>query len=147
MLLHLHLVHVKQHQDLFQSGDELPTTYFPLTAVVSLVVVLSNGVTIEAAMVGRDGVVSAASPLDGKMAVNRGVVQLGGEILVCPAQELKARHGKAKLFPDFPAPVIRNADAERELVMMRWACPHRQNSGERRSPTSATPAPRIGGHG
>ena len=61
LLLHLHLVHVKQHQDLFQSGDELPTTYFPLNAVVLLVVVLSNGVTIEAAMVGRDGVVSAAS--------------------------------------------------------------------------------------
>jgi putative SOS response-associated peptidase YedK len=27
------------------------------------------------------------------------------------------------VFPDYPAPVIRNAGAERELVMMRWGMP------------------------
>jgi putative SOS response-associated peptidase YedK len=26
------------------------------------------------------------------------------------------------VFPDFPAPVVRNVGAERELAMMRWAC-------------------------
>jgi putative SOS response-associated peptidase YedK len=26
------------------------------------------------------------------------------------------------VFPDYPAPVVRNAGAERELTMMRWAC-------------------------
>jgi putative SOS response-associated peptidase YedK len=29
------------------------------------------------------------------------------------------------VFPDYPAPVVRNAGTERELVLMRWACPHR----------------------
>ncbi len=24
------------------------------------------------------------------------------------------------VFPDYPAPVVRNADVERELIMMRW---------------------------
>src|SRR5271169_5524802 len=27
------------------------------------------------------------------------------------------------VFPDYPAPVVRNADADREMVMMRWGMP------------------------
>src|SRR4051812_46927954 len=72
---------VKQHQILFEPGDKLHTTYFPLTAIVSLVVLLSKGESVEAAMVGRDGVVSATAALNGKLAVNRGVIQLAGEII------------------------------------------------------------------
>jgi hypothetical protein len=41
-------------------------------------------------MVGRDGVVSATAALDGKLAMNRGVTQLGGKVMVCNANELKA---------------------------------------------------------
>jgi putative SOS response-associated peptidase YedK len=28
------------------------------------------------------------------------------------------------VFPDFPAPVVRNVGADRELTMMRWGSPH-----------------------
>ena len=35
------------------------------------------------------------------------------------------------VFPDYPAPVVRNAGAERELTMMRWGIP---------------PPPRAGGY-
>jgi CRP-like cAMP-binding protein len=90
LLPHLKLVPVKQHDILFEVGDKLPVSYFPLSAVVSLVVALHNGVTIEAAMVGRDGVLSASSALNGKKAFNRGVVQLGGDVMVCSAKNLKA---------------------------------------------------------
>jgi hypothetical protein len=48
-------------------------------------------------MVGRDGVVSATAALDGKMAVNRGVVQLAGEILSCDSNELKIAAKKMTL--------------------------------------------------
>jgi putative SOS response-associated peptidase YedK len=27
------------------------------------------------------------------------------------------------VFPDYPAPVVRNSNAERELTMMRWGMP------------------------
>jgi putative SOS response-associated peptidase YedK len=33
------------------------------------------------------------------------------------------------VFPDYPAPVIRNADAEREMVMMRWGMPPPPRAG------------------
>jgi putative SOS response-associated peptidase YedK len=32
-------------------------------------------------------------------------------------------------FPDYPAPVIRNAGDERELVMMRWGIPPPPRTG------------------
>jgi CRP-like cAMP-binding protein len=86
---HLKLLEVKQHQILFEPGDKVNTTYFPLTAIVSLVVLLSKGESVEAAMVGRDGVVSATAALDGKLAVNRGVIQLAGKLLACDSNELK----------------------------------------------------------
>jgi putative SOS response-associated peptidase YedK len=44
------------------------------------------------------------------------------------------------VFPDYPAPVIRKARAERELTMMRWGTPAP-------SPTSAIHLRRIGGVG
>src|SRR4051812_13074258 len=87
---HLKLIQVKQHEVLFEAGAEVHTSYFPLTAIVSLVVGLSDGETVEAAMVGCDGVVSASSALDGKISLSRGVVQLAGEVLTCEASALKA---------------------------------------------------------
>src|SRR4051812_44631122 len=87
---HLKFIAVKQHHILFDTGDTLHTTYFPLTAIVSLVVLLSTGESVEAAMVGRDGVISATAALDGRLAVNRGVVQLAGEVMACNSNELKA---------------------------------------------------------
>src|ERR1700688_3422891 len=33
------------------------------------------------------------------------------------------------VFPDYPAPVIRNAGAERELTMMRWGMPPPPRAG------------------
>ncbi|MGY2906986.1 putative SOS response-associated peptidase YedK [Bradyrhizobium sp. URHC0002] len=36
------------------------------------------------------------------------------------------------VFPDYPAPVVRNAGADRELVLMRWACRRRRGPAGRR---------------
>ena len=42
------------------------------------------------------------------------------------------------VFPDYPAPVIRNTGTGRELTMMRWGMPPPPCTGGRRSPTSGT---------
>jgi hypothetical protein len=51
------------------------------------------------------------------------------------------------VFPDYPAPVVRNAGSDRELVMMRWGCRLPRARAGRPSPTSAIHHHRIGGHG
>ena len=48
-------VHLRSKQVLFNSGDTIDKVYFPTGAIVSLVVGLSSGETVEGAMVGRDG--------------------------------------------------------------------------------------------
>jgi CRP-like cAMP-binding protein len=54
-----------------------------------MVVCLSSGETIEAAMVGKDGVVGASAALGANIPVNRGIVQLAGPAMTCKVDELK----------------------------------------------------------
>lgn len=63
---HLKSIELSQQTVLYEAGATVETVYFPTTAVISLVVALSTGEMIEAAMVGRDGVVGAAAALDGR---------------------------------------------------------------------------------
>lgn len=60
----LKLVDLEQEQVLFEAGDNIDATYFPTSAVISIVVTLSTGQVVEAAMVGRDGVIGASAALD-----------------------------------------------------------------------------------
>ena len=119
LLPHLKLMHVKQHQLLFEPGGKILTTYFPLTAIVSLVVLLSGGQSVEAAMVGRDGVVSATAALDGQLAVNRGVVQLAGDLLACDSNLLKAA---AKQSDTLMSLLLRHEQALFSQVQQSAAC-------------------------
>jgi CRP-like cAMP-binding protein len=87
---HLKLARFDQHHVLFEAEQRIRHVYFPTGAVVSLVVTLTTGEMVEAAMVGRDGVVGASAALDGKIALSRGIIQLGGEIAVCDIDALKS---------------------------------------------------------
>ncbi|MGA2996214.1 Crp/Fnr family transcriptional regulator [Bradyrhizobium sp.] len=87
---HLKVVTFAQHSTLFEANQKIKHVYFPTSAVVSLVVSLSTGEMIETAMIGADGVVGASAALDGKIALSRGIVRLGGEIVVCGIEALKS---------------------------------------------------------
>jgi len=86
---HLKPIDLQQQKVLYEAGDTVNAVYFPYTAVVSLVVTLSTGEMIEAAMVGRDGVVAASAAMDGKISLCRAIVQIGGNGSTCPADTLK----------------------------------------------------------
>jgi hypothetical protein len=51
------------------------------------------------------------------------------------------------VFPDYPAPVIRNSGEAQEMVLMSGACRLRRGTVVRQSPTSATPRRRTGAAG
>jgi CRP-like cAMP-binding protein len=86
---HLKPVTLEQHTVLFNPGDSVNAVYFPTDAIVSLVVTLSTGEMIEAAMVGRDGVVGASAALNGRISLSRAIVQLGGLGLQCGVEVVK----------------------------------------------------------
>lgn len=75
---------------LYDVRDEVTHIYFAHDAVVSLTVPLSTGEVIETAMVGRDGVIGATAALNGRVSLNRAIVQVGGTCLSCPVETFKA---------------------------------------------------------
>jgi CRP-like cAMP-binding protein len=63
---------------LMEAGETIERVYFPHEGIVSVVVGLAGGETVEAAMVGRDSIVGGSASLDGKVALNKAIVQIGG---------------------------------------------------------------------
>ncbi len=78
LLPHLRAIDLPQEMVLFEAGDTISRVFFPYAGVVSLVVELTSGETIEAAMIGREGVVGGLSALDSKISISRAVVQIAG---------------------------------------------------------------------
>ena len=81
---------LKQHDLAFDVHSTIETVYFPFDAVISLVVTLASGETIETAMVGHDGAVGASAVLNGPVSINKGVVQLSGGCEQCAVNDLRA---------------------------------------------------------
>ena len=82
-------VELQQGTVLYDVGDKIASVYFPWNCVVSMVVGLSTGELVEAAMVGRDGVVGALAALDGKVSLTRAIVQVGGRSAMCDVDAFK----------------------------------------------------------
>ena len=109
----------EQHHILFEADQQIRHVYFPTGAVVSLVITLSTGETVEAAMVGHDGVVGASAALDGKVSLRRGIIQLGGEIVVCDIDALKST---ALQSPKFLSLLIRHEQTVYAQAQQSAAC-------------------------
>jgi CRP-like cAMP-binding protein len=116
---HLKLTELKQADVLFEAGDTINHVYFPAGAVISLVLVLSGGETVETAMVGKDGMVGASAALDGRTATIRAIVQLAGSTLICDAGALK---GAALQSVTLLSSLIRHEQTLMAQVQQSAAC-------------------------
>lgn len=142
-LLHASLkpVVLDQHMVLFDQGDAVKSVYFPIDAIISLVVTLSTGEMIEAAMVGHDGVVGASAALDGKISLSRAIVQISGRGLACGIEALRGaalqnetllslliRHEQT-LYAQAQQSAACNATHQVEARLCRWMLRARDLSG------------------
>src|SRR6195952_2027347 len=116
---HLKPVHLKSKQILVEAGGQIKAVYFPTGAVVSLVIDLASGATVEAAMVGRDGVIGASSALDGNISLCRAIVQLEGSSLMC---EVGALRGTALQSHTFLSTLIRHEQTLFAQAQQSTAC-------------------------
>ena len=112
-------VHLKSKQILFEAGGHVKAVYFPTGAVISLVIGLSSGATVEGAMVGRDGVVGASPALDSKISLSRAIVQLEGSSLMC---EVGALRGTALQSHTFLSTLIRHEQTLFAQAQQSTAC-------------------------
>ena len=74
---------------LITNGEPLTRVWFPHSGVISLVISLAGGETIEAAMVGRDSVFGASAALDGAISISDAIVQLSGTASVLDVARLR----------------------------------------------------------
>ena len=138
---HLKPAHLAQQKVLFESGDTIDHVYFPSGAIISLVVTLSTGEAIEAAMVGKDGVVGASAALDGKISLSRAIVQMAGDAVTCelgmlreaaiqsrPLLSLLIRHEQT-VYAQAQQSAACNATHHVEARMARWMLRARDLSG------------------
>jgi len=116
---HFSLVEYKHGQILGEPGEPVTTVHFPHTGIISLVVVLTTGETIETAMIGRDGALHAAPALDGKVSLNTAIIQLPGHGSSIPAQRLSEA---ADEFRDLRALLIRHEQALFAQAQQSGAC-------------------------
>ncbi|HEY8334462.1 MAG TPA: Crp/Fnr family transcriptional regulator [Tardiphaga sp.] len=74
---------------LLEAGDEFDHVWFPHSGMISLLVVLSDGKSIETATVGREGVVGAMSGLGLYKSLVRAVVQLPMGVSWIPSAQFR----------------------------------------------------------
>ena len=80
-------------QVLHESGDLLDFAYFPETGMVSIVLPLEDGGTIEVGTVGSEGMLPIALVFGDTVANSEAMVQLEGSALRMPAGILRQRLG------------------------------------------------------
>jgi CRP-like cAMP-binding protein len=73
-------------ETLYESGSHLRHVYFPVSGVVSLLIVTEDGGSAEIAVIGNDGCVGIALLLGGETTLDRAVVQIAGHAYRLPAE-------------------------------------------------------------
>ena len=95
---HLRTVELVQGDILVQSGQPYITAFFPHGGVISLIVELSEGNTVEVAMIGRDSLFGASAAIDGGIALTTAVIQLPGLASTVDLVTLQAASDKSVSF-------------------------------------------------
>src|SRR5215213_7247263 len=129
---HLKPVDLRFGDTVAETDQAIDKVYFPHSGVISLVVALDVGDTIETAMVGRDGVVNGTAALDGSGTLKRGLVQVHGtasapspDALRSLADEFEPPSGmlirhEQVLFAQAQQSAACNASHTVEARMCRW---------------------------
>lgn len=129
---HLQTMNLVQEAVLVAAGDRLTQAIFPHSGVISLVVSLSGGETVEVAMIGRDSVFGGAAALDGGVSLTDATIQHAGTASTLEIERLRIianqsiafrttliRHEQA-LFAQAQQSAACNATHSAEARFARW---------------------------
>ena len=106
-------------EQLFDAGETIESVYFPLTGMVSLVIVLENGPMIEAMTVGKEGFVGLPLLSDVSTARYRGICQIEGSFLVVNAKTFMS---VLDTLPDLTRRLRRYSQFANDVVSQSAAC-------------------------
>jgi CRP-like cAMP-binding protein len=86
---HLQYVQLSAGDVLVEVGERIDRAYFLHSGIVSFVVGLADGETVEVGMMGREGAVGTAAALAGDTALNTAVMRLAGSASVVDGDRLR----------------------------------------------------------
>lgn len=93
---HIKKYDLKLGQVIYESGEKLKYTYFPINAIISLIFVAENGASTEIAIVGHEGMVGVPVFMGGDSTSSRGVVQSAGQCYAINSKALKTEFENSK---------------------------------------------------
>jgi CRP-like cAMP-binding protein len=126
---------------LFEPLQPITHVYFPLTGIVSLMVVGGDGAAIEAATIGNEGVVGLGGLLAGDVSFSRQIVRLGGQaVRIARAPFLSAANQSHRMRGLLAA----HADAFTGQLMQSVACNAHHDAEQRLARWLLTVADRSG---
>jgi CRP-like cAMP-binding protein len=85
----LTFVDLRHHDMIYPPGAEVAYAYFPLSAVMSVIATDSDGRGVEAASVGREGIVGLAGALGASSTIGEVINQVSGSALRIPIDPLR----------------------------------------------------------
>ena len=100
---HLTLVHLAAGEALYHPGDLVDRVYFPCSGVVSMMLVMGNGATVETATLGRDGGIALLAGIADRRALSRVLVQVPGDAFLIEASRFRA--------------AVRESEGLRDMIM------------------------------
>ena len=89
LLASCELVNLERDSILVRAGDPIDYVYFPQSAVISLLIMMADGSSVESATIGFEGMVGAPLVLGDEVSPYDVTVQLGGDALRIPAASLR----------------------------------------------------------
>jgi CRP-like cAMP-binding protein len=88
---HFKLIELDSGAVLYEPDRRVETVYFPDTAVLSVVMVMSDGRTVETDTVGFESAVGLIAALGGSVSIDRTFTQIPGAVIALPAARLRAQ--------------------------------------------------------
>ena len=135
-------VELRHGEVLVESGEEFRHVHFPHDCVVSLVVTMREGDTLEAGIVGREGMLGFAAALGDRRSLTRNVVQVPGRASRLELAQLEAALAVAPrlrrlclcfvqaLFGQIVQTVACNALHPAEARLCRWLLMFQDRQGD-----------------
>ena len=139
---HLELVHLPIKKVLWESDGPIDWVYFPQNCVVSLLVLLSEDVPVEAATIGREGFAGVPILLGADRTSTQAISQVPGEALRCSTQALRKAAAEDR---DLLSLLLRYTQALQEQTSQSVACNGRHTMDERCARWLLMTHDRVGG--
>lgn len=113
------LVGVPPGEVVQKEGQEVAAIHFPLSGMLSLLVVLKGGRTVETSVVGREGMIGARAGLGSHTSLIRVVAQLPVQALAISAKDFRKVVADSTIMAEL---CLRNADILLDQARITAAC-------------------------